>query len=104
MEFVLVSALLAVGVTILAAWLVIKLRPNIGQGAHVLCSAISFPILSALLFALGLVIALLSSTGQPDGSAGMPILALTFFLFYALVIGLILGLPTALVAVMALRR
>ncbi|AHE54302.1 hypothetical protein NX02_13020 [Sphingomonas sanxanigenens DSM 19645 = NX02] len=69
-----------------------------------LFSAISFPILSAILFALGFVIALLSSAGDPGVSAGMPILALTFFLFYALVIGAILGVPTAFVAVMALRR
>lgn len=104
MEFILISALLAVGVTILAAWLVIKVRPNIGRGAHVLCSVISFPILSGLLFVLGALIALLSSTGDPGGTAGMPILALTFFLFYALVIGAVLGLPTAFIAVIALRR
>lgn len=104
MEFVLISALLAVGVTLLAAWLIVRVRPNIGRGAHLFCSAMSFPILSAILFALGLLIALLSSTGDPGGSAGMPILALTFFLFYALVIGTVIGLPTAFVAVMALRR
>ena len=104
MEFVLISALLAVGVTTLAAWLLIRVRPNIGRGAHLLFSVVSFPILSGLLFALGLLIALLSSAGDPAGSAGMPILALTFFLFYALVIGAVLGLPTAFIAVIALRR
>ncbi|MGF7147420.1 hypothetical protein FHS96_001029 [Sphingomonas zeicaulis] len=104
MEFILISALLAVGVTILAAWLIIKVRPNIGRGTHLLCSVVSFPILSAVLFVLGLAIALLSSTGEASGSAGMPILALTFFLFYALVIGVVLGVPTAFVAVTALRR
>lgn len=104
MEFILISALLAVGVTIAAAWLILRMKPNIGRGAHLLFSLISFPLLSGILFVLGLAIALLSSTGQPAGAVGMPIMALTFFLFYALVIGAALAIPTALVAVMALRR
>ncbi|AQR74770.1 hypothetical protein [Sphingomonas sp. LM7] len=105
MIFLIASVVAAILVTILAAWLLVRRRPNRSAGAQIWGAALSFPALAIVLFVIVTAIALIGASGAPpsDG-AGMAIAAMVFFLFYTLFIGAVVGIPTAIIAVRAFRR
>ena len=92
-------------VTIGTAWLLTSRWSHRTQRWQVILAASSFPLLSVLLFALAVIVTLLDAprVNEP-GTVGMVIFSMVFFLFYALVAGLVIGIPTAIFAVKALRR
>lgn len=92
-------------VTVGTAWLLTSRWSGRSQRWQVTLAALSFPLLSVLLFALAVVFTLLDAprVNEP-GTVGMVIFSLVFFLFYALVAGLVIGIPTAIFAVKALRQ
>ena len=106
MIFVAASVAIALLVTLGSArWLTIHAS---GKSAfwQVALAALSFPALALLLFAIAVCAILIGVSRGPDvpsQSAGMPILALVFFLTYAWMIGAVVGLPTAIVAVRMFR-
>ena len=64
-------------------------------------AAVTFP----LLFALAVIVTLIDECSLPErGTVGMVIFSLVLFLFYAVVAGLMIGIPTVIVAMKALRR
>ena len=105
MGFLLGSALAAVLVTLAAARLVVSRWPGLPFGSQVFRAAMGFPLLAALLFAIAVLVTLAQSApaNRPDLDPGMPIFALVFFLFYALVIGAVIGWPTAYFAIRSFR-
>ena len=105
MGYLIGSAVAALLVTILAARFVVSRWPAMPFGGQVWRAAMSFPLLAMLLFAIAVVVMLLQPAppGRPDLSPAAPIFAFTFFLIYALAVGVVVGLPTALVAVRAFR-
>lgn len=105
MAYLLGSAVATVLLTVLVAWRLGTGWPAGSRTAHVLLSAASFPALATLLFAIAtfytLVIA--ERPSEPGGTTGMVVFSMVFFLFYAVAIGVVIGLPTALLAVRAFR-
>ena len=103
--YILGSIAVIMAVTSGTAWLLTSRWPGRTQRWQVTLAALSFPLLSVLLFALAVIVALIDARGVPErGTVGMVIFSLVFFLFYAVVAGLMIGIPTAIVAVKALRR
>ena len=106
MLFVIGSAVLAMLVTLGSArWLTLH-APGRSASSQVWLSALSFPLLALILFVLAVAVSLIGIARGPDipgQSEGMVIFAMVFFLIYALVIGAVIGLPTALVAVRMFR-
>jgi hypothetical protein len=99
------SIAVIMAVTSGTAWLLTSRWPGRTQRWQVTLAAFSFPLLSILLFALAVIVTLIDAPSVPErGTVGMVIFSLVFFLFYAVVAGLIVGIPTAMVAVKALRR
>ena len=87
------------------AWLLTARWPEKSRRWQVTLSALSFPLLSLLLFIGGVIATLIDAPRVPErGTAGMVIFSMVFFLFYAWAAGLVIGLPTAMIAVRALRR
>ncbi|RYD55479.1 MAG: hypothetical protein EOP60_06125 [Sphingomonadales bacterium] len=104
--FLLATALIAIFVTAFAAKLAVKRRPRASRGAQVLRALWAFPGLALALFAVATVWTIY---GAPDpsgdtGVTGMVVFAFAFFLIYALVIGAIVGVPTAILAVRNARN
>lgn len=102
----LVATILAIGtVTTLAARLLVSRNPTGSTAAHVMLAAASVPLASGVVAAV--VIALQFAQKTPDthnGSFGMSIFALVMFWFYGLMASVVVGLPTAIVAVRAFQR
>jgi hypothetical protein len=92
-------------VTMGTAWLLTSRWAGRTQRWQVTLAALSFPFLSVLLFALAVIVTLLDAPGVNEpGTVGMVIFSMVFFLFYAVVAGLAIGIPTAILTVKALRR
>lgn len=102
--FLIGSALAAAAVTALAAWLLVTYRPGSTARVQTIGAAVSFPALSLVLFVVATALTLGSWNGRQESHPGMPIFAMTFFLFYALFVGTAIGIPTAIVSVRAFRR
>ena len=104
--FFAVTAAIAVFVTLWAARRTVRVRPDASFGRHVACALLAFPAVAVMLFALATAVALVDGARvhEPGPGAGMAIFALVFFLVYALAIGAVVGLPTALLAVRASRN
>ena len=105
MSFLIGSALAALLVTLVAARYVVGHWPAASFGSQVFRAAAAFPLLAMALFAIVTAFTLFVSgrSGRPDLDPGMPILALVFFLTYALFIGGVVGVPSAFVAVRMFR-
>jgi hypothetical protein len=105
MFFLIGSAVAAMLVTLAAARYVVGHWPGASMGSQVFKAAASFPLLAILLFAIATAVTLFgaSRANRPDLDPGMPIFALVFFLIYTLFIGVVVGVPTALVAVRMFR-
>ena len=105
MGFMIGSAVGALLVTLVAARFVVRRWPEASLGAQVIRSALAFPVIATVLFALATATTLFQPrpANRPDLDPGMPVFALVFFLLYALAIGAIIGVPTALVAIRGLR-
>lgn len=103
--FLIGSALVALFVTLAAARLVVSRWPELGFGSQVFRAALAFPVLAAAAFAIAVAVTLAQPrpASRPDLDPGMPVFALVFFLLYALVVGGVVGLPTAWVAVRSFR-
>jgi hypothetical protein len=105
MGFLIGTVVAALLVTLAAAKLIAVRRPGMSYGMHVILAAMSFPVLAILLFVIATVFTLAQPTlPEPGGAAGMVVFAFVFFLFYAVAIGGVIGLPTAFIAVRSLRR
>lgn len=92
-------------VTIGTAWLLTSRWPHRTRRWQVTLAALSFPLLSALLFALAVIVTLLDAARVNEpGTFGMVIFSMVFFLAYAVTAGLVVGIPTAMLTVRALRR
>jgi hypothetical protein len=105
MEFLLGSVIAAVLVTMLAAWLLVTRQPDRPASSQIMRAALSFPALATLLFVVATTVALVGARDAPaNQGAGMAVFAMVFFLFYAIVVGVIVGIPTAIVAVRLFRR
>ncbi len=103
--YILGSIAVIMAVTGGTAWLLTARWPARTQRWQVTLSALSFPLLSLLLFVLAVIATLIDAPNVPErGTAGMVIFSLVFFLFYASAAGLVIGIPTAMLAVRALRR
>jgi len=105
MSFLVGSALAALLVTLAAARYVVGHWPAASFGGQIFRAAAVFPLLAVALFAIVTAFTLLVSgrSGRPDLDPGMPIVALVFFLTYALFVGGAVGVPTAIVAVRMFR-
>jgi hypothetical protein len=104
MIFLLGSAAAAAAVTALAAWLLVMHRPTLSATGQILRAAISFPIVAALFFVVATAVALTGAAdAPPNQGAGMAVFAMVFFLFYAIAVGAVIGVPTAILTVKALR-
>lgn len=92
-------------VTLAAARWVVGHWPAASFGSQVFRAAAAFPLLAAVLFAVATAVTLAGAarSGRPDLDPGMPIFAAVFFLFYALCVGGMVGLPTAFIAVRLFR-
>ena len=78
--------------------------PDLSAGRQVLVAASAFPLLALIAFAVMLVITLAGPQPQePGGTTGMVVFAMVFFLVYALGVALVIGLPSAWIAVRMLR-
>lgn len=103
--YILGSIAAIIAITAGAAWLAMLRWPARTQRWQITLAALSFPLLSVLLFALAVIVTLIDAPSVPErGTVGMVIFSLVFFLFYAVVAGLVIGIPTAIIAVKALRR
>lgn len=103
--YILGTVVVIMAITSATAWLLTARWPGKTQRWQVTLSALSVPILSVLLFVLGVIATLIDAPNVPErGTAGMVIFSMVFFLFYAWAAGLVIGIPTAMVAVRALRR
>ena len=105
MGYLIASVLAVVAVTVAAARFVVSRYPDASFASMVWRSAMAFPVLAVILFACATAFVLLqpSRPDRPDLDPGMPIFAMAMFLFYALTLGVIAGLPTAVVAVRMMR-
>jgi hypothetical protein len=105
MAFLIGSAAIAMLVTLAAARWVVGHWPGASMGSQVFRAAAAFPLLAVALFAVATAVTLFgaSRSGRPDLDPGMPIFAFVFFLVYALFVGGVVGVPTALVAVRMFR-
>lgn len=105
MGFLIGSALAALLVTLASAWFVVSRWPGLAFGSQVFRAVLGFPVLAILAFVIATSVTLAQPRppGRPDLDPGMPILALVFFLIYALVVAGIVGLPTAWIAVRSFR-
>ena len=103
--FVAVTAAIAVFVTLWAARRTVRVRPDASFGRHVGCALLAFPAVAVMLFALATAVALVDGARvhEPGPGAGMAIFALVFFLIYALVVGMVVAIPTAAIALRRLR-
>jgi hypothetical protein len=91
------------GVTGGTAWLATSRWPGRSQRWEVAVAALSFPLLSVLLFVAAVIVTLIESANEAErGTVGMVIFSMVFFLVYAVAAGLLIGVPTAMIAV--LRR
>lgn len=105
MTFLLGSIVAAALVTTLAAWLLVTRRPDRPARSQMVAAAASFPALAIGLFVVATAVALIGASDAPaNQGAGMAVFAMVFFLFYALVIGAVIGIPTAIIAVGRFRR
>jgi len=105
MEFVIATALGVLLVTVLTAWWLVRRSPGASSSRQVMLASLSFPALAIVGFVLATAVTLLGAQPQePGGGAGMVVFALVFFLFYALVIGVAVGIPTAIIAIRAFRK
>ncbi|MFZ2995286.1 hypothetical protein [Sphingobium sp.] len=105
MEYLIGSALLAVLLTVGVCRYGARRWPGMSGRRHVLVSASAFPMLAVLAFVVAVVVTLAQASPQePGGSVGMVIFAMVFFLFYALCIGVLVGIPTAIIMRRVLRR
>ena len=87
------------------AWLATSRWPHRSQRWQVAVAALSFPLLSVLLFAAAVIVTLIEAADVAErGTVGMVIFSMVFFLVYAVAAGLLVGVPTAMLAVSALRR
>ena len=106
MLFIAGSVLVAFLVTLGSARWLTAHAPGRSAFSQVMLATLSFPAAALLLFAIMVCVILAGVSRGPDipsQSAGMPILALVFFLTYAWMIGAVVGLPTAVVAVRMFR-
>jgi hypothetical protein len=102
--FLVGSALLAVLVSFGAAKLSLGRWPEWSAGRHVLVAASAFPLLALIAFAVMVIVTLAGPQPQePGGTTGMVVFAMTFFLVYALGVALLVGVPSAWIAVRMLR-
>lgn len=104
MEGLIASIAGVVAVTIIAAWLLERGRPGASYLSNSIWAAMSVPVIAVILFVVLTVITLVSGRGDHPANVGMPIFAGVFFIVYAFMGGLIIGLPTAMFAVKLLRR
>lgn len=99
------SVVAIVAITFAAAWFATSRWPNRTQRWQVTFSALSVPLLSVVLFVVAVLVTLADASSVPErGTVGMVIFSMVFFLFYAIVAGLVIGIPTAMIAVRTLRR
>lgn len=92
-------------ITFAAAWFGTSRWPQRTQRWQVTFSALSVPLLSVVLFAVAVLATLADAPAVPErGTVGMVIFSMVFFLFYAIVAGFVVGIPTAMIAVRTLRR
>lgn len=105
MGYLIASVLAVMAITAAAARFLIGRYPDASFAGLVWRSAMAFPVLAVILFACATAFVLLqpSRPDRPDLDPGMPIFAMAMFLFYALTLGVVVGLPTALVAVRVMR-
>ncbi len=104
MEGLIASIAGVVAITVAAAWALERGRPGASYLSNSIWAAMSVPAIAFVLFVVMTVITLLSGRGEHPSNVGMPIFAGVFFLVYAFMGALIVGLPTAMVAVRILRR
>ena len=105
MIYVAGTILVVMAVTGTTAWLLTARWPEKTRRWQVTLSALSFPLLSVALFVVAVLATLADAPKVPErGTVGMVIFSLVFFLFYGLAAGLVIGFPTALLAVKTLRR
>lgn len=105
MIYIVGSILAIMAVTGGTAWLATSRWPGRTRRWQVTLAALSFPLLSVLLFVAAVVVTLLDAPTVPErGTVGMVIFSMVFFLVYAVAAGLVIGIPTAIFAVRALRR
>ena len=103
--WLIVTALVIAAVTVGAARLVVVRGLATSTLGQILLSAASVPIVTAVIAAL--LIALQFAQRAPDahrGSFGMVIFSIVMFWFYGLMASVLIGLPTAVVAVRAFQR
>jgi hypothetical protein len=99
------SVVAIVAITFAAAWFGTSRWPHRTQRWQVTFSALSGPLLSVALFAVAVLATLADAPAVPErGTMGMVIFSMVFFLFYAVVAGFVVGIPTAMIAVRILRR
>ena len=104
MEYLIGSALLATILTIGVGRYSARRWPGMSGRRHVLVSASAFPMLAVLIFVGAVVVTLAQASPQESGgSVGMVIFAMVFFLFYALCVGVLVGVPTAIIIRRAMR-
>ncbi|EQB10929.1 hypothetical protein [Sphingobium lactosutens] len=104
MGFLVGSALLAILMSFGAAKFTLGRWPEWSASRHMLVAASAFPLLALVAFAVMVVVTLAGPQPQePGGTTGMVVFAMVFFLVYALGVALIVGLPSAWVAVRVLR-
>ena len=103
--FALAVALIAIVITVYAARRAVLRRPQASASSQVFRALFAFPGAALLLFALATLWTLFGATdpGEP-GTTGMVVFAFFFFLFYALVIGGIVSIPAAILAVRNARN
>ncbi|WBH15981.1 hypothetical protein [Sphingomonas radiodurans] len=97
----LIGTVLAIsGVTALAAWFIVRRNPTGSSSSQIMFAVASFPVLSGLFAAVVIAGEIAKLTPQDHrGSFGMAIFAVVVFWFYGLVASVIVGVPTAVVAV-----
>ena len=102
----LIASIIVIGaVTAVAAKLIVVRGIASSRVRQVLLAAAAFPIVTAIIAAL--LIAVQFAQKAPDahgGSFGMVIFAIVMFWFYGLMGSIVVGLPTAVIAVRAFRR
>lgn len=105
MIYIVGSVVAIVAITFAAAWFATSRWPHRTQRWQVAFSAFSVPLLSVVLFAVAVLVTLVDASSVPErGTVGMVIFSMVFFLCYAVVAGLVVGIPTAMIAIRALRR
>jgi hypothetical protein len=90
-------------VTTIAAWLIERRWPAGSYLSNSIWAAASVPVIAAILFAVMTAVTLVNGRGDHPANVGMPIFAGVFFLVYACMAGLIIGLPTAMIALKVMR-